>query len=59
MITFKTEGFEELIKNLNNVDSEKALNRGLKKSSLLVLRNVMVETPVDTNTLRKSWKTKP
>lgn len=52
-------GFEEFSRKLNEVRLERAINKGFVLAGTLIQNSVKKETPVDTSTLQRNWKTKP
>ena len=51
----QTKGFDSFIKKLE-VDIDKKTGNVLKKTGVYILKDVQMNTPVDTGRLRRSWK---
>lgn len=51
----QTKGFDSFIKKLE-VDIDKKTGNVLKKTGVYILKDVKMNTPVDTGRLRRSWK---
>jgi len=56
MINVNIEGIDDLIHKMSKLNWRETINTAIKKSIALLERQSKIETPVDTGTLRNSYK---